>query len=129
LHFFKPVFDCIIVNHALSFIPNPVNYCEHLKLLLKPGGKLILLGLNFYADTSLKQKAIHSFKNYYLNKYVFSVFFKDAKGLLSMKDKQDLTKNGFVFEPTAGMFLRNCLAFFNSKKPIYCFGVFKNTAN
>ncbi len=80
LDFFHPVFDVILVNHALPFFVDAAAYCGQLKKLLQPKGKLILLGLNFYKETSRKQQEIIAFQNYYMETHNFSVFFNESKG-------------------------------------------------
>jgi 2-polyprenyl-3-methyl-5-hydroxy-6-metoxy-1,4-benzoquinol methylase len=126
LSFFEPVFDVVILNHALSFFPNPADYCHHLKTLLKPGGKIILLGLNFYESVEKKQKEVAAFEHYYQSKYGFKVNFKNAKGYLDFTDRSNLIQLGFELKQQAGMELRNLYSKINTAKPWYAYGIFKS---
>ncbi len=128
LHFLNPVFDVIVVNHALQFMPQPIEYCNRLKQLLKPDGLILLAGINFFSLSKRKHEQVENFKNHFQNKYNFSVFFKPCRGYLTFEDKTQLEQNGFKFIPYPGMQLHNLYSKVNPSKPLYCLGIF-NASN
>jgi len=128
LNFLKPLFDVIVVNHALQFMPQPIDYCNRLKKLLKPDGLILLAGINFFSQSKKKHEQVESFKKHFKNKYNFSVFFKPCSGYLTLEDKTQLEQNGFRFMRYPDMRLHNLYSRVNPSKPLYCLGIF-NASN
>lgn len=122
--FLNPVFDTIIVNHCLQFSLDPFAFCTALQKLLLPGGKIIVLGVNFYKNPVAKINSISAVKEHYMRSYNFEIFLQDTKAYLDFTDKFTLEKMGFNFIPQVGMELRNFYAQLFPKKPQYYFGLY-----
>jgi len=124
---FKPaVFDVIVVNHALQFMPDPLPYVRQLKALLKPGAKMVLLGMSLYKSPDKKAHAVAQSRQHYKDKYAFDMRIHPSKNYLDFKDKKALEGEGFVFRQYPKMPLRNLMAKILKYKPVYCYGVCGN---
>jgi SAM-dependent methyltransferase len=124
--FLQPIFDVIIVNHALQFYTNIEKGIEELKKLLKPGGKLILLGVYLFKDSSKKQLAVQQFVEEYKNKHQFDIFLNPTKGFLDWDDKHFFYKEHIELNSYKSCFIQNIKSKIIPSKPFYCYGIYKN---
>ena len=126
-HFLEAQFEVIIVNHCLQFCPEPLAFCRELQKLLLPGGKIFLLGLNFYQNPMNKIKAVDAYKKAYKLKHNFTIFLQETKAYLDFNDKKEIEKLGFKLYKQKGMLLRNLYSSLFPAKPSYFFGVYEKT--
>ena len=120
------VFDIIIVNHGLQFFTDPLNYLENLKPLMKPGGRIICLGLSFYKNSSGKKHKVEKFSADHFRKYGFPIFIHPTKGYLNRNDKNFFRTIGYEFMEFPEMKLRNFMAIILRNKPSYNVMYWKN---
>ena len=113
------VFDIIILNHGLQFFTDPVNYLENIKHLVKPGGRIICLGLSFYKNTSDKKQKVEEFSTHHLDKYGFSIFLHPTKGYLDNNDRKVFRTKEFEFVEYPEMKFRNFMTIILRNKPSY----------
>jgi len=125
---FEKVFDVIIINHCLQFQPNPIEYSDSLKNLLKKNGSIILAGLPVFRNPQNKINAVEEFKQHYLNDYQFNIFLKETKGYIDVSDLEKLKNSGFRFNYYSQAFLKNLFAFLHPQLPFYCYGIRNNDA-
>ncbi len=124
LDFFKVKFDVIIVNHCLAYMEYPASFVSELQTLLSENGKIILLGLAVFKDSSRKANETEQFKHHYKEKYGFNIFLRPTKGYLDSQDQVQLQHLGFKFFKYPDYKLRNLLCAIVSTKPKYLYGVY-----
>jgi SAM-dependent methyltransferase len=127
LDFRERSFDVVIVNHALQVTSDSVGYVERLKLLVRQGGLLILLGLSFYNDPSVKQQSIASFRQRHHDLHDFDIFFRPTKGYLDGNDRRALKERGVELYPYREPMLiaRSLRAKIVRTRPSYGYGVWR----
>jgi 2-polyprenyl-3-methyl-5-hydroxy-6-metoxy-1,4-benzoquinol methylase len=124
---FRPkVFDVIVINHALQFFPDPKKYISQIIPLLKPNGKILIIGLSIYKNPNKKRYKIQAFRGYYKEKYNFEIQIHPAKGYLNFIDKMKLTNLGFEIRRYPQMWFRNFIASILTDKPQYFYAVYRN---
>jgi 2-polyprenyl-3-methyl-5-hydroxy-6-metoxy-1,4-benzoquinol methylase len=120
------VFDIVIVNHALQFMPDPELYIKRIRQLIKPGGMIVLLGLSFYKNPDLKILQVSDYRKFHEEKHGFAINIHPSKSYLDFKDLAMLQKEGFRIKWYPGMLVRNLASIIFRSKPRYCYGILRN---
>jgi 2-polyprenyl-3-methyl-5-hydroxy-6-metoxy-1,4-benzoquinol methylase len=126
LSFFEPVFDVIVLNHAIQFFNDTNTIISQLKKLLKPNGKIIFLGLFFFMDSVSKQKEVEAYSTEHFEKHGFNIFFAPTKGFLDKADKQVFIDHKVSLYPYKCGCRANLVARFIKKRALVQFGIYEN---
>lgn len=122
--FFSAKFDIIVINHCLQYFPNPIEYVQSLKTLLKGDGEIIIIGLSLYKNPKKKKKQLEEYLQNSMAKNGIG-FFNPTKGHLDFDDKRKLEEQGFLFSTNyPKMYLHNVYSLLNPSKPRYSYAVF-----
>jgi SAM-dependent methyltransferase len=124
IDFFCEGFDLIILNHNLQFFTEPIAQLRKYKKLLKPGGKIVCLGLSVFVKPQKKVAAVQQMRETCLREKHFEIFLNPTKAFLDEKDKKEMQTEGFSFVPYSGFALRNFYSRLNRSKPFYCLAVY-----
>jgi len=117
-----PVFDAIILNRCLAFFSDPVAYLAQVRTKLAPGGRLLLTGLAFYHDPSLKAQAVATMTDNYRQQYELELFLNPTKGYLDSEDQQRLAAAGVRLTPYPQLLPANLKAWLWPQHPRYYYG-------
>ena len=87
-------FDIIVVNRCFPYFTDSIKMAKSCLDLLKPGGKIIMTGLNLIAKDKGTRPLRHA-DNFFQEKYGRSIQFKPFKGFVDASDLEDLKNLGF----------------------------------
>jgi len=125
LDFLKPCFDIIVLNHGIHFFSNAEIPIIQLKRLLKPNGKLIILGLFIFIDESLKKKEVAEYKAKFKEKIGSDMFmYPSVKGYLDASDLQILKQHQIKLIQYKCCLLNNIAAKIYKRKQLYYWGFY-----
>jgi hypothetical protein len=94
--------------------------------LLKPGGKLLILGVHLFLYPHLKKRMMETFAREFQNRHQFSVFLRPTKGYLDKTDAGRLRRSGVRLKWYPGSTINNILAHAIPSRPLHCYGVIGN---
>lgn len=94
---FNTTFDVIILNHFLQFVSSPHEIVFAYKQLLRPGGIMLLTGLDFYHDTEPRIKKTRDLREACFKKHGFDLQFYPCKGFFDKEDFKKFRQNDFTF--------------------------------
>lgn len=89
-------FDLIILNRCLQFQPDPVTFVRALPAQLKPGGRLLALGLEFFHRSADGAARVEAARRRY-ETYGFELFLRPTRGYLDRDDLAALRALGMRF--------------------------------
>ena len=115
-------YDVIVLNRCLQFFTDPIAYVAGVKQLLSPGGMLIITGLQFFQDASVKAPNVAAQRRSVRERYGFELFLKPTKGYLDFDDKQRLQAQRVTLKPYPQLWLTNIKSIFNRTLPRHMYG-------
>lgn len=115
-------FDLVILNRCLQFQPDPVGFVASASRLLAPGGLLLALGMQVFADPAQKVREVADLLAFYRQTYDFDLFLWPTKGYLDRADLALLTTAGMIIHPYRPLFLANLKARLKPALPWHGFG-------
>jgi ubiquinone/menaquinone biosynthesis C-methylase UbiE len=125
LGFLQSCFDVIILNHGLQFFSSTEHPLVQLKKLLKPGGKLIILGIFIFRDDTLKRQQVAAYKKEFCEKTGMQKFMHPTvKGLLNKDDLAIFKKQQISLFPYRFCVVRNAVARIFKRRQSYQYGVY-----
>jgi len=116
-------FDAVILNHCLQFFPAPADYVAEAKRRVAPGGRLILIGLQFFHDPRPKARSVAAQQQIYRKRYRAELFLFPNKGYLDSDDRERLSAQGIALRSYPQLWLANLKAWLNPALPEHAFGV------
>jgi len=116
-------FDVVILNHCLQFFPAPADYVAEAKRRVAPGGRLILIGLQFFHDPRPKARSVAAQQQIYRKRYRAELFLFPNKGYLDSDDRERLSAQGIALRSYPQLWLANLKAWLNPALPEHAFGV------
>jgi len=120
-------FDVIILNRCLAFIPNPVVYVRHCAQWLRPGGQLILTGLQFYRDPRRKAEQVAAENAAYYAQTGQERFLFPTKGYLDGGDRSALRQMGVRLKHYPQLWRARLRAWLWANAPVWMYGVYSST--
>lgn len=90
-------FDLVILNRCLQFQPDPVAFARAALAKLKPGGRLLALGLEFFARSADGAARVEAEQRRYREAYGFELFLRPTRGYLDRQDLAALRALGMRF--------------------------------
>ncbi len=117
-------YDAVVVNRCLAFFPDPAAYLTAVRRLLSPDGMLILTGLQFFQDSSVKARRVAAQRQVYRECYGFELFLKPTKGHLDFDDRRRLQAQGVTLKPYPQLWLANIKSMFRRTLPRHMYGVY-----
>ena len=115
-------FDLIILNRCLAYFTDPINYLFQLQKLIKPGGKIIITGLNVKKNQMKERELIQSTIEF-KSRYNKDLQFKNSKSYIDFNDLEDMKKWGAKIACYPGFKNRINSTFFKHKNVTY-FGIY-----
>ena len=116
-------FDVVILNRCVQFFLDPVGYALAAKEKVAPSGLLILTGLSFFQNVSLKAEAVAVFHHHLRQHGIQNI--KPMKGYLDFEDKRQLEAAQIALRPYAQLWRANLKSRFKKSAPRYFYGVYK----
>ncbi|MBL7931196.1 MAG: methyltransferase domain-containing protein [Bacteroidia bacterium] len=95
---YKTQFDAIVFNHCLQFVTRPQELVMEYMKLLKPGGIMLLIGLDFFSNSEDRAKITEAYQKECLEKHGFDLQFYPCKGYFDLKDFELFKSMGFTFK-------------------------------
>lgn len=124
-------FDLIVFNHSLHFFNSYKRIISDAKLLLNPGGKIIIVGSPFYKDPKRIKETINriflNFKTKY--EFEFNLFQGEFRGYFDNSDVEYLKEYGFIVNQYSKLRLQNLLTLFLRDRPFFAYCTCINTGN
>lgn len=90
-------FDLVILNRCLQFQPDPVAFVRAIPALLKPGGWLLALGLEFFGRSADGAARVERERRRHREAYGFDLFLRPTRGYLDRDDLAALRALGMRF--------------------------------
>jgi 2-polyprenyl-3-methyl-5-hydroxy-6-metoxy-1,4-benzoquinol methylase len=117
-------FDVIVLNRCLQFFSDPVQYVAQVSGKVAPKGLLIVTGLAFYQDPTVKAYQVQALQESYQRQFGSDIFLHPTKGYLSFADRSRLAVWGLRLHPYGQLLLANLKSLFWPMRPRYYYGVY-----
>ncbi len=119
-------FDVIVLNRNFSYFTDPLRSLQQVKAMLKPGGLLVLTGLNIFHNTTSIAQHYEKLKKDFQQRYGIPFLFKPFKGYLDAEDQQQLEQAGVKIHAYAQLWKGNLKAKLVPQQPRYYYGIYRN---
>ncbi len=117
-------FDVIILNRCLQFFSNPLDYMCSAATLLRPGGRIILTGIQCFPNPRKKIEQIAIARKNFQQSYGVDLFLNPTRGYLDWGDRKRLLAAGCRLVPYPQLFRNNLKARLRRFLPVNFYGVF-----
>ncbi|GAB4515905.1 MAG: hypothetical protein OHK0046_20130 [Anaerolineae bacterium] len=116
-------YDVVVVNHGLHLFPDPVGYIAHIIAeRLAPGGVLVMLGLTFFRDASMRRAQVAALAQTFEAAHGVPFFFHPTRAYLDFEDKARLQELGLNVMAHPAMRRANLKARVRPAAPAYFLG-------
>jgi 2-polyprenyl-3-methyl-5-hydroxy-6-metoxy-1,4-benzoquinol methylase len=103
---FTGPFDTIIFNHCIQFLPDPELLIDRYLRMLRPGGQLLLLGVDYRGNQREREREVKENSTIFEKRHGFKMFFYPCKGYIDTGFLHFLSQTGFKFLPYRTHLLR-----------------------
>lgn len=114
-------FDLVIVNHGLAFFTDPVAHVRNALSKVRAGGKLIVLGLQFFRDATARIRQVEQLEARFRERCGSDLFFRPTRGLLDWADLSAIKELGLTIHPYRYLWWRNLLSRARPRRPFFCY--------
>jgi SAM-dependent methyltransferase len=113
-------YDVIILNRCLQFFGDPLEYLKLVRAQVRPGGMIILSGLQIFADPRTKAATVQQIQSAHRTRYGFELFLRPCKGFLDLGDARNLCQAGIHLRPYR--IPANLRAIIDPTRPLHLYG-------
>jgi 2-polyprenyl-3-methyl-5-hydroxy-6-metoxy-1,4-benzoquinol methylase len=114
-------YDVVVLNRCLQFFPEPLRYVTSAYDQLKPGGMLVLLGLQIFNNPRTKALHMQRLQAEHRQRYGFELFLRPCTGYLTGTDAGSLQQQGIQLHPY--LVRSNLRALVDATRPLHVYGV------
>jgi SAM-dependent methyltransferase len=118
-------YDLVVVNRCLAFFPRPLAWVGAVKRLVRPGGVLLLTGLQLFREPGAKARAVEASRRRYRERYQFELFFRPTKGYLDWDDRRGLRSEGIKLRSYRRLWLANLRSLIDCRRPWHVYGTWR----
>ncbi|MBC8159970.1 MAG: class I SAM-dependent methyltransferase [Roseiflexaceae bacterium] len=119
------LFDLVVLNRCLAFASDPRAFVQAVQQRVKPGGLLVLTGLELFRNPSRKIAAVAVLCQRYQVQYDFELFLAPTRGYLDFGDKAALESLGVAVRPYPQLWRANLRALLRPARPWHAYGVWR----
>jgi len=113
-------YDVIILNRCLQFFGDPLSYVNAARAQVRPGGLIILTGLQLFIDPRRKAADVMRLQEAHRTRYGFELFLRTCKGFLEVSDARNLWRAGLTLRPY--MIPSNIRTTIEPTRPLHVYG-------
>ncbi len=118
-------FDLIVVNRACSYFTDLNRSLEQIKTLLKPNGKIVLLGICYYSNTVQAKQRLTDLQVDFEQKSGIPFFFKTYKGLIDSDELFVIKNASFEIKNYSQLRFKSFINKFRKNKPEYLYATWQ----
>ena len=118
-------YDIVIVNHGLPFYPDPSACLAGARERVAAGGLLIVIGLAFFRDPSVRVRLLAARQRAYRERYRADFFLRPTRGYLDFDDKARFAAQGVRLHLHPRLWSANLKSLVRPTSPRYYYGVYQ----